>query len=228
MPKLKITKTKSMMLRLHDLRVEGWDAIIAGGAIRDLWHDKPIRDVDIFASHIYKTHGVLKNLAAPYESDVWLDYWFDAFKCNHDSEDEVLSIGSAYGGDDSIDPDMCWVWEIRRTEIDKVEVLGLEAVIPIKKVYQVILVKKNPVDFVMQNFDFGLCKAYTDGKRIHMSGEFMEDALNHRLTLGHETLNERQQDRAVYHHLPRLLGKYPGYQVILPDRYDEMPVPRNV
>lgn len=190
-----------MIRQLIKLRNADWDAIIAGGAIRDSFHDKPITDVDIFVGINPKKNDEVN---ASYNSKKWLEYWFKMFNCNLDKNDDVTFFGgNASGGGTfaELDQNLLAVWQIRTAG----------------KIYQVILIKKDPVAYVYENFDFGICRAYCDGRKMRFTAEFMQDSMNRTITLYPEHLTQDQISYALKEHIVKIQRKYPGWTPVLED-----------
>lgn len=192
--KHRISKSSDMVRQLTKLRNDGWEAIIAGGAIRDTFHDKEITDVDIF---VQINEVVRKRLNASYKSKAWLEYWFKAFGCNLDKNDDVTYLGGSYTFK-VLDTNIQAVWQI----------------LTAGKKYQIILLNKDPITYVKENFDFGICRAYCDGRKLHFTNEFMHDTLNHTITLYRENLTDEQINYALGDHVARIQKKFPGWTLM--------------
>lgn len=190
-----ISKRSSMVIQLRKLINVGWNAIIAGGAVRDTYHDRPVSDIDIFVKEDDK---MLSMLGSNYASQKWTDYWKQMFNYTESKNDKIRFFGDGYVFN-VLDDDICGVWEIRK---------GL-------KKYQIIMLKQDPRDYVSEKFDFGLCRAYCDGRKLHFTNEFLEDSLNKTITLYPENLTKKQIDYAVNHHIQKIRQKYPGWIPVL-------------
>ena len=184
-----------MVIQLRKLINVGWNAIIAGGAVRDTYHERPVSDVDIF---VEESEIMLKMNDSDYGSDKWIDYWKKMFNFSEAKNDKIKYFGDGYVFH-VLDNDICAVWEIRK---------GL-------KKYQVILLRQDPRTYVSEKFDFGICRAYCDGRKLHFTNEFLQDSLNNTITLYPENLSEKQIDYAVNHHIQKIRNKYPGWMPVL-------------
>lgn len=192
--KRRISKSSDMVRQLIKLRADGWEAIIAGGAIRDTFHDKEITDVDIF---VQGNDTKRKMVDASYKSEAWMKYWFKTFKCSLDKNDDVVYLGGSYTFN-ILQQNIQAVWQI----------------LTAGKKYQIILLNKDPITYVKENFDFGICKAYCDGQKIHFTNEFMHDTLHHTITLYRENLTDEQIDYALGDHIARIQKKFPGWTLM--------------
>jgi hypothetical protein len=119
-------------------------AVIAGGALRDLWHNKPIKDVDIFI---------------PMKSDeVDLDAIEAKVLAIYPYSELVLT--SMYGQKgDVATPGFRNIFAIWRMEVDGV-------------IYELIFIEdmgENMIDV----FDISICQISFDGEMLHTSKEFM-------------------------------------------------------
>ena len=196
-------------------------AIIAGGAIRDNYHDVMISDVDVFIQHpsFVQTGEARADCMPqrPFQHAEWNDYWAEVLQLRSDNERLIVSDRvtwhystyeepptkrNPYVEDDDFSktPDVLAVWNIMR---------GFNP-------YQIIFTTMDPVQYVNDKFDFGLCKAYCDGYKVHLSQDFMTDTRNKTITFVGNGLTNQQTQYALSHHLPRIQEKYPGYQLIVP------------
>ncbi len=184
-----------MVAQLVKLRRFGWNAIIAGGAVRDTYHDRMISDVDIFAE---ENSNFLSKIDSNYASTKWTEYWKQLFNFNEEKNDSIKFFGDGYVFN-ILDNKICAVWEIRK---------GL-------KRYQIIVVNKDPRAYVSENFDYGICRAYCDGTKMHFTNEFLQDSLNKTITLYPENLTDKQIEYALDHHIKKIRAKYAGWTPVL-------------
>lgn len=112
-------------------------AVIAGGALRDLFNERPIKDVDIFVPVIYDKEGSLDHL---YEK-VW-----DLFA----GENITLDQNSVYG--------------IKTTEEDDRDLYAIFRLIRKDWSYDIILCDLGASK--VENFDINLCQIAYDGKEL--------------------------------------------------------------
>lgn len=184
-----------MFHHLRRIRNEGWNAIIAGGAIRDTYHDKPISTVDILVKAQKK---MIQGLGVDFKSPQWMKYWFTLFKCSAKNQDDVIYLGDMETFE-KLDKHIIAVWQV----------------ITNGKTYQIILITKNPETYVQENFDFGICKAYCDGTKMRFTHQFLQDSLNHTITLYKENLTDKQIEYALNEHILKINKKYPGWLPVL-------------
>jgi len=191
----RISKNSDMVAHLQRLRKAGWDAIIAGGAVRDTFHENKISDVDIFIAENVNHRPKIDN---NYNSDKWMEYWSKIFQFNPKKNDEIKLFGDEYTFN-GLDTLILGVWEVLKGNTR----------------YQLILLKIDPRKYVCNHFDFGICRAYCDGTKMHFTNEFLVDSLNQTITLYKENLTEPQLQYAVTNHLQKIQQKYPGWAPML-------------
>lgn len=186
-----LSKSSVIIRNLNKLRNQGWNAIIAGSAIRDTYHDVKITTVDVF---IQANTKLVKDIDIDFKALDWMEYWYRIFDCNMDKNDDVVYLGS-YETYSKLDPHIYAVWHIFTSG----------------KKYQVILLNKDPQEYVKENFDFGICRAYCDGTKMHFTSDFLNDSLNKTITLYPENLTQAQIDYALGDHIKSISRKYPGW-----------------
>lgn len=197
-----------MRSALHLMHKSGHDsAIIAGGAIRDMFHGVEISDVDIFVQ--YKT--LPDTPKRSFNHDEWNEYWRDVFQLGSKFFSTVQWVYSPYTHPDDEDhvPEghhVSAVWDVISEGIS----------------YQIIMLNIDPVTYVEQQFDFGICRAYFDGSRVRYSREFVRDSRNRTITLVCDTLTDAQVRYAITNHLSKILAKYPGYRLEIPENIAEL------
>ncbi len=177
------------LLKIQDYLPE---AIIAGGAIRDLYHNKPIKDIDIYVPN--------DDTVAIHDVSFWVQL-FDLNRMHGDCIEHSGVEGESYDGKNHIG----MVWEIQK--------LGT--------LYNIIIVDVNPTDYVNNFFDIGLCKAYCDGKKIRLTADFMRDSQNKLLTVVSKHLPQEEFDGMMDNHVARLKIKYPEHTLVVPPKYEE-------
>ena len=131
-----------MFQHLKRIRNAGWNAIIAGGAIRDTYHDKHVSTIDVFVKAQKKA---IKEMGIEFKSPKWMQYWFNMFKCSAKHQDDVIYLGDIETFE-KLDRNIIAVWQV----------------ITKGKTYQIILITKDPEKYVEDNFDFGICKAFNN------------------------------------------------------------------
>lgn len=187
---------------LHCIQAAGFSsALIAGGAVRDLYFDILPTDIDIFvwdprysdepAKTVYDAHP-----------DKEHDFWWNTLKLTHKPHSHV--------------PD-----EVYRVYDDEYGVGGfgkITAVINVMKNFiplQIIFTELKPIEHVNQYFDIGLCKAYCDGTKLRYTPDFMQDKKNKTFTIVGKDMTQEEFDYILSHHVPKLQHKYPGYKVCI-------------
>lgn len=167
------------------------EAIIAGGALRDLDHGKGVKDVDIFiADRGVTTYDMLVE-AFGYPGRVVMDARAAEYL---GSIDEVLAV-------------------FEFPPSGEHEVLG-SAPFQIVVLPWYYLGNGGPefAERTLARFDFGICRIAHDGVEITISPAYKRDKDNKTLTLL-RCENERQLDRSLMR-LERLERKYPGYEFL--------------
>lgn len=192
----KLRKLNDGIQLLKTIQEAAPDAILAGGAIRDVYHNKLVKDHDIFVS--------CADTSDVYSDDFWKKYLnlntsgmfaTDSITNFEDSED-----GSC-GGMSHVD----MVWEINKGNI----------------LYNIIVVDMNPIEYVNRHFDIGLCKAYCDGKRIRLTSDFMHDSQFKHLTIVAEDMPQEEFNHMMDRHVENVKEKYPGYKLVIPERFEQ-------
>lgn len=77
---------------------------------------------------------------------------------------------------------------------------------------ELMTVKSDPVDYVMNDFAVKLCRCYFDGHGIHYTRDFMQDAQNKTLTVACRVDNARME-RLFSYYLPKLQHYFPDFDV---------------
>jgi len=183
-----------ILTRIHE---HSPSAIIAGGAVRDLCHGVHVNDIDIYIKH----DAILADKTySAYDEE----FWDEIFPMSHrDDYIECMNGDESYEGLNHIDV----VWEIQSNDV----------------LYNVILVDTDPKAYVMNYFDIGLCKAYFDGKRFHLSADFITDSKNATLTIvAHRSIKQREFDNMMMYHVAKIQKKYQNHVLIVPKKYEEM------
>lgn len=76
-----------------------------------------------------------------------------------------------------------------------------------------LIALKMPTSQLLDQFDFGICKAAFDGKSLFLHPHFTEDLENTELRFRHTTRDEEDMNRVLNDHLPRLRKKFPDWKV---------------
>lgn len=197
---LRLSKNNTFIYTLSKIRKTIPTTIIAGGAIRDLYHNKPINDVDIYVS----LSAIEKNIEIDTEK-----FWIQMFDIDSRSLFNHEYI-KQLGGDDEESYEeknhIGLVWEIRKSGI----------------LYNIIVVDIDPIEYVTRYFDIGLCKAYCDGTKIHLTADFMHDSQFKCLTVVSEEMPQTEFDHMMEYHVKKLKNKYPEHTLVIPPAYEEL------
>lgn len=182
------------------------EAVIAGGALRDLFNGRAVKDVDIFVASRgseRKNKGFLKK----------------AFRAaGLKAVNQVIDHG--YGVPDlSKFPDPVEKTTAPSTDYWGV-VLGTESRTqswdivagPEKTNYNVIFIRDGAMEHllhlgcVVEHFDFSLCQIQYDGKRLTSTPEYKQDVAS-------KTIAWRTNRDTTKEHLERIVKKYPDWQL---------------
>lgn len=152
------------------------EMVLAGGALRDLDNDKPIKDLDFFIEDVE---------------------WFSRASAFYSTFSYPVELGK-----DSYD----------YSYIDRVYELVVQGVL-----VNIIVVKKPPVEYILNHFDVNFCKIYFSSKdtSITYTQEYLFDRDNKCLTLCESNLSLTERSRAMYKHIPRITSKYPDFEVCI-------------
>lgn len=187
----KLMKNQELIRIIRKFRKNFSSAVIAGGAIRDIYHGKPIHDIDIYVN---------ESNVNPYSQDTWKTE-FD-LRTTAISENYIRKVGSEdYSGKNHIGA----VWEMQKHN----------------KLYNIIVVDIDPIEYVTKWFDIGLCKAYCDGTKIRFTADFMHDSRSKKLTIVSKNMDETEFWNMMCKHATKLRRKYPQHSLVVPPMYQE-------
>lgn len=194
-------------------------AIIAGGALRDTICDNPVKDVDIFISDLdpkyildlmeqQKIADLFGILAVGTEDECGRDHLklvhnIKSFKQEKAEELLVVNDGYAEGA-----AEMNSFLESFINYIVDVKYNGV--------MYQLIFIESDPVSYVYNDFDFGICKVYYDGMDFVVTEEFWYDFENKQLTIAGKQ-GAGQMLHTLFVHRPNLIKKFPHWKVVIDD-----------
>lgn len=197
-----LTKMHDAIRTLTRIQNAGYkSAVLAGGAIRDMYNNIPVNDYDLFLWDPYSSTEINSS-----KLDIDEEYISKLCGVPKPRPYEFASTGvtkykPSAAGDYTINAHIATVWNVMMPEMD----------------YQIIFVRHKPELYVQKYFDFGICKAYCDGNRIHLSEDFMTDISNQTITVCGEDMSKKMFTYSVTHHLPRIKRKYAGFKVIVSD-----------
>lgn len=191
----RLSKNTEAIYNLLSIRESLSSAIIAGGWLRDLYHDIPFNDIDIYVQEADVKYPIYAE-----------EFWRNQFQLRSGGFMDYDTIrqpsgGDAYEGKSHIEA----VWEIRKGFTN----------------YNIIILDMDPTEYVEQYFDVGLCKAYCDGSRIRLTADFMHDSQYRQITLVSREIEEDEFKHVMSHHVPKIKNKYPGYTLIVPEIYQD-------
>lgn len=181
-------------------------AVIAGGALRDLENERPVKDIDIF----------IPDIVIPEPEPV--DGPFGTLTCVPDFNwlrtkiieslpegGELVGVMGSYEG--WATEEVIGVFDIKTPDLD----------------YQVICLTSGP-ETILPRMDFGICRISWDGSEVHRTDEYNADRLNECLTL-HRCDDRTQYDRSITRYT-RLAKKYQGWPLrIAPHLQDAAHIP---
>jgi hypothetical protein len=195
---IKLQKLEESIQILRKIKETLPDAILAGGAIRDVYHNKNVKDYDLFVS-----------------GNTTLDVYKDSFW------EKQFSLGNELHVDDSITN----LSDLSDSEDASCEgTTHVDTVWEVNKngsLYNVIILNANPTEYINRFFDIGICKTYSDGRRIRFTSDFMHDSRNHLLTIVSESMSQPDFNRMMDRHVAAVKLKYPGYKLVVPPRFAE-------
>jgi len=194
---LRLNKQNPYISILNEIKKTIPTAIIAGGAIRDMYHNKPVKDIDIFVPDHSPT-GV--DVFSP-------DFWKQQFGLATSiySDDYVKPVSDGDDGSCNEKEYINMVWEISSNGV----------------LYNIVIANIDPTEYVTRFFDVGLCKAYCDGVKIRLTSDFMYDSKHKKLTLVSEDMSQDEFNYMMDNHIRKLKIKYHGYSLVVPPCYDE-------
>lgn len=205
------------------------DAVIAGGAVRDTVLDREVKDIDIFIMHSNKARLDYLNeiLGIKQDFDSWvknknvneISLLVDVDEIKESATEKVLEgitpdeYISLENYDDTIGKHVGNnIIFSNISRIFNVKYQGLD--------YQLLFVNKDPLDYINEDFDYGICKIFYDGKEIVASDEFEHDHMNKALTL-HGAMTKAGMWRSIMHHGRRIQNKY-NWPIVIGDDVTEL------
>lgn len=190
----KIGKINEPIRTLRKIQTVSSNAIIAGGYHRDMFTGVDYNDIDIY-------------LEPTIASTTNVEYWKLFFKLKVDDFRSMDSIKELSETDEEYDiPNnnkIVTVFEMYKNELK----------------YNLIVTNIDPIDYVEEYFDFGICKTYCDGKKISFTKNFMSDVENKTLTLTAKKLSVANFNHVMSVHYEKLKRKYPNHKLIVPERH---------
>lgn len=177
-------------------------ALIAGGAVRDLYFDKIIRDVDIFVQD-------------PKFSGEFAEKKSSQGLLNENFWNGVFDIPDEYEGR-SFGPTLA-TKRLSRGNYQDSDIYSLWQVVKNFIPHEIIVTRIPPIEYVENNFDIGLCKAYCDGTKFRFTPDFMHDMRNRTMTIVSKKMDVPSMIHTIKEHFPRISHRYPGYSLVIPE-----------
>ena len=189
---------------LHALQGAGFtSAIIAGGFWRDIIHGIKPRDVDVFiVDPVLSTEDTKHHLTNDSDNDL--------LHISTKTLSNILGIDENDVTTSAINPDN----DNPQAEYH----LGIRQVLTVTindLEFQIITTDGHTTDHIHEKFDIGLCRIYHDGDQLHMTDDFLRDAMNSTLTVFGDNMSDLQYSYTRSTHLPRFRAKYPNHRVVL-------------
>ena len=179
------------------------DAIIAGGAIRDIFLNRPFNDVDIYIQSPHtKTTGGTHGYPMVHDYLWWKTFWGDVFSSTLAPGQKipknvtVKQLFSKYYASAHVEA----VWEINKETTQG------------EQTYQIIFVDVPPEQYVTKYFDFGICMAYSDGTKMRFLPEFRRDVNKKLLTLIGHDIDVSHMTRLMKYHYKKMQKYFPDYK----------------
>ena len=184
---------------LRTIQAAGFkSAVIGGGLVRDLYFGQWVRDVDIFVQHPNVSDERVGTIGDNMKVILW-----QAMKCRNDisgknpAPDQIINRFEAYKPNKDGSNKITHVFDVMKNWIP----------------YQIVVTKIPPVDHINKYFDFGICRCYCDGVKMRYTSAFMDDMHNKTLTLMADDMTEKEVERSMMEHLPRLIWRFPNHSV---------------
>lgn len=173
----------------------GCSAIIAGGYYRDLYNGIAFSDVDIY----------LRGDDGDFNDAYWTNF-FNLQTSNFLSKDSIQTLSETNGEYDVA---------------NNARIIAVFGMVMNEVRYNLIVVDCDPIEYVHNRFDFGICKVYCDGTKITFTEEFMADVLNKTLTFSDHEFSKSNFNHAMHVHYVKLKEKYPDYTLVVPKRHQK-------
>lgn len=196
---------------LDSIQKEGAvEGIIAGGALRDLYNERPVKDVDIFVvsrgsakknekflREIVKKNGfeVMKKEAASGDGP---------FASSHTVED--FSQKTSSGVNNSVVAES-WTFTMEQSGQEYNVIFVGDPIVDVED-YLNNGAPVSPTEIknkVLEHFDFGICQIACDGEEISTTAAYKSDVKNKMIT---KTRPDTDKE-----HLERIMAKYPDWKL---------------
>tara|TARA_Y100001001_G_scaffold163782_1_gene193797 strand:+ start:1135 stop:1761 length:627 start_codon:yes stop_codon:yes gene_type:complete len=177
---------------LEDIQKVCPSAVLAGGALRDLYHGVEVKDLDIFiqAGDEAESWGLFEKLGGKRPKD------FTEFGYGLQDLSDMDSDGGAYP----------------RSMQEVILVENYVGENPTDIPVQLIFVNWNTAR-IHERFDIGICRVSTDGVKVFVSKEFKED--HHEKVLNIRRCENKWMLGSSIERIVRLREKYADFQIAL-------------
>lgn len=194
-------KHDEVVRTLHYIQRSGFrSAVIAGGAVRDIYFEKMPADIDIFLWD--PSYSNENTVAEAPESIDFLAQMFNIkpvgpYNPRSVADDHIERVFGEYpeGGVTRVTA----VWNVMKNFLP----------------LQIIFVSERPDVYVDQYFDFGICKAYCDGIKLRYTRDFMHDAHHKKLSYVAKEPRDFETKFSLENHLPKLQSKFPDHKFFI-------------
>lgn len=170
-------------------------AVIAGGAIRDLYHNREPKDVDVFIPVTLEEFELKFGTGEMYDM---LNGLNPLWHC----------LAASIYGQSTIPEEhnkgFREIYSIYQVTVDDMP-------------YELIFIRKEEHN-IMQDFDINICQCTYDGKRVTLSNNFLEGVLTKTIKVCNVNRKDRQAKR-----LQRMTDKFPEYKIEHPEYSEEIP-----
>lgn len=207
---------KHVLATMHALGAP--EALIAGGALRDLYNEKPIKDVDIFLSDRWMTKSFIKKIFAQaglviHSKIIPEGYGMVERKIrrgNADAFNQVTTRRLGYGYSEPVAhkeiKEGAEAWTIsagpNATEYNIVFVKGALG----KELRALSKAGRDHWKILLCQFDMGLCQISFDGSHVKTRREYDEDVEYKKITLW-------RPNNSSHNHIERVMKKYPDFKL---------------
>lgn len=196
------------------------DAIIAGGAVRDLMMGEEIKDLDVFIGGNARDSITIKKIN---DRSHWIHsmrhFWRNQLGDTNWEVRENISGGSC----PKDDPDVDIVISLfnPRYQWSSNMIFGSQALHHSIPKIDLIFLLKPALAYMKENFDFNICKAMFDGDQFGLTNHFVTDINNRTITLT-GPVDRQAVFYSVNTHLPRIKQKYPNFRPVVPQKFNSI------
>ncbi len=171
------------------------NSLIGGGALRDLWHNKSPKDIDIFVP----VDGKAKDW-----NDLIDDIGIELIEMFEGTHNVTLKASSIYGKS-NLQRNIVCVYSVEAKSNH--DVLGEWTNLP---PYEIIVQDTSDMEpdvmSIISGFDLSICQLGFDGKSVFVTPAFVKTIATNQITVMNVNREDRQEKR-----LNKILKKYPEY-----------------